>query len=113
MDNVQVSRSAAARIPVLSPAQLAIITAVATPLLLVCLRVLSPEFDPSYRLISEYALGGYGWLLSVTFLAWGISSCALALAIRSGVRTRGGHVGLAFLVAWVRPWHRCSTSGTT
>lgn len=98
MDNVQVSRSAAARIPVLSPAHLAIAAAVATPLLLVCLRVLSPEFDPSYRLISEYALGGYGWLLSLTFLAWGVSSCALALAIRSRVRTRGGRVGLAFLV---------------
>lgn len=98
MDNVQVSRSAAARIPRLGPAHLAIAAAVATPLLLVCLRVLSPEFDPSYRLISEYALGGYGWLLSVTFLAWGISSCALALAIRSRVRTRGGRIGLAFLV---------------
>ncbi len=98
MDNMQVSRSAAARIPMLSSAHIAIAAAVATPLLLVCLRVLSPEFDPSYRMISEYALGGYGWVLSMTFLAWGISSCALALAIRSRVRTRGGRVGLAFLV---------------
>lgn len=98
MDNVQVSQSAATRIRVLSPAHLAIAAAVATPLMLVCLRVFSPEFDPSYRMISEYALGGYGWLLSVTFLAWGVSSCALALAIGSRVRTRGGRVGLAFLV---------------
>lgn len=98
MDNVQGSRSAAAKIPMLSPAHVAIAAAVATPLLLVCLRVLSPEFDPSYRMISEYALGGYGWVLSMTFLAWGIGSCALTLAIRSRVRTRGGRVGLAFLV---------------
>jgi hypothetical protein len=99
MDNVPVSRGAAARIPMRSQAYVAIVAAVATPLLLVCLRLLSPEFDPSYRMISEYALGSYGWLLSMTFLAWGISSCALALALRSRVRTRGGRVGLAFLVA--------------
>src|ERR1700730_8621962 len=98
MDNMQVSRSAAARIPMLSPAHIAIAAAVVTPLLLVCLRVLSPEFDPSYRMISEYALGGYGWVLSMTFLAWGVSSCSLAFAIRSRVQTRGGRVGVAFLV---------------
>jgi hypothetical protein len=98
MDNVQPSRSVAARSPMLGPAHVAIAAAVVTTLLLVCLRVLSPEFDPSYRMISEYALGGYGWVLSMTFLAWGISSCSLALAIRSRVRTRGGRVGVAFLV---------------
>ena len=70
MDNVQVSRSAAARIQ-MRQAHVAIAAAVATPLLLVCLRLLSPEFDPSYRMISEYALGSHGWVLSVTFLAWG------------------------------------------
>jgi hypothetical protein len=98
MDNVQVSRSVAARSPMPGPAQVAIAAAVVTPLLLVCLRVLSPEFDPSYRMISEYALGGYRWGLSTTFLASGISSCSLALAIRSRVRTRAGRVGVAFLV---------------
>ena len=86
MDNVHVSWSAAARLPALSPAHVAIAAAVATPVLLASLRVLSPEFDPSYRLMSEYALGRYGWVLSLTFLAWGVGSCALALAIRSQIR---------------------------
>jgi Protein of unknown function (DUF998) len=98
MDNVHVSWSAAARLPALSPAHVAIAAAVATPVLLAGLRVLSPEFDPSYRLMSEYALGRYGWVLSLTFLAWGVGSCALALAIRSQIRTRGGRIGVAFLV---------------
>ena len=98
MDNVNVSRSAAARIPALSPAHVAIAAAVATPVLLASLRVLSPEFDPSYRLMSEYALGSYSWVLSLAFLAWGVSSCVLALAVRSQTRTRGGRIGVAFLV---------------
>jgi hypothetical protein len=42
------------------------------------LHILTQEFDPSWRMISEYALGHYGWLLSLTFLAWGFSTWALA-----------------------------------
>jgi Protein of unknown function (DUF998) len=79
-------------------ARLALAAAVATPVLLAGLGFLSPELDPSYRMVSEYAFGRYGWVLSLTFLAWGISSWALAFAIRPRIRTRGGRVGLAFLV---------------
>ena len=39
--------------------------AVATILLLASLHVLSPEFAPSWRMVSEYAFGQYGWVLSV------------------------------------------------
>ena len=35
--------------------------AVATILLLGSLHVLSPEFAPSWRMVSEYAFGHYGW----------------------------------------------------
>jgi hypothetical protein len=60
---------------------------------------LSPEFDPSRRAVSEYALGQYGWLLSLMFVAWGLSSWALAHAIRSQVTGIGGRVGFVSLVA--------------
>ncbi len=79
-------------------ARLAIAAASAALLLLVSLHVLSPEFDPSWRMVSEYALGHYGWVLSLMFLAWGISSWALAVAIWSQVKTKAGKVGLWFLV---------------
>src|SRR5215469_7096421 len=49
-------------------------------------------------MVSEYALGHYGWVLSLMFLAWGTSSWALAVALWSQVRTRAGKVGLLFLV---------------
>ena len=79
-------------------APLSIAAAVAVLLLLASLHVLSPEFDPSFRMVSEYALGHYGWVLSLMFLAWGISSWALAVAIWSQVKTKAGKVGLWFLV---------------
>jgi len=82
---------------------------VATP----CCRLPSaaqPEFDPSYRMISEYALAAT--VAPVDGVLLGISSCALALALRSRVRTRAagwprvpGRRGL-----WVRLSRRCSTS---
>jgi hypothetical protein len=50
-------------------ARLAIATAVAALLLLFSLHVLSPEFDPSWRMVSEYALGHYGWVLSLIVLS--------------------------------------------
>lgn len=79
-------------------ALLSIAAAAATLLLLASLHALSPEFDPSFRMVSEYALGHYGWVLSLMFLAWGISSWALAVALWSQVQTRAGKVGLWFLV---------------
>src|SRR5215216_2200906 len=63
------------------------------------LHILSPEFDPSWRMVSEYALGNYGWILSLMFIAWAVSSWALAFTIWSHVGTRAGKIGLIFLVA--------------
>ena len=79
-------------------ALLAMVATLVTLLLLASLHVLSPEFDPSFRMVSEYALGQYGWVLSLMFLTWGISSWALAAAIWSQVKTKAGKVGLWFLV---------------
>jgi hypothetical protein len=67
-------------------------------LLLAGLHVLSPEFNPAWRMVSEYALGRYGWVLSLMFLAWGVSSWALAVALWSQVHTRAGKVGVWLLI---------------
>ncbi len=72
--------------------------AAATVLLLASLHMLSPEFDPRWRMVSEYANGHYGWVLSLMFASWGVSSLALALAIRSRVVTRAGRIGLLLLI---------------
>jgi hypothetical protein len=70
----------------------------ATLLSLAALHVLSPEFDPSWRVVSEYALGDYGWVLAIMFLSWAVSSWTLAYAIRSQVKTLAGRIGLVVLL---------------
>lgn len=77
---------------------LAIGTSVAALLLLTALHILSPEFDPAWRMISEYANGKYGWMLSVFFFLWAVSTWTLAYTIWSQVLTKAGQIGLYFLV---------------
>jgi hypothetical protein len=83
--------------PSTSAAGVAIGAAVTAVLLLASLHVLSPQFDPSWRMVSEYANGHYGWVLSLMFAVWGLSSWALAFALRSEARTTPVKIGLVFL----------------
>lgn len=79
--------------------QISFAAAAASLVLLAALHVLSPELDPSWRMVSEYALGNFGWVLALMFLTWALSCVALFFAIRSQVRTIGGKIGLVFLLA--------------
>jgi hypothetical protein len=83
----------------LTTARLSLIASVATLLTLVLLHILSPEFAPSWRMVSEYANGNYGWVLSLMFIFWAFSSWLLAFAIWSEVKTTAGKIGLYFLIA--------------
>jgi len=85
------------RKPSISAACLSLAASVAALAALVSLHILSPEFDPSWRVVSEYALGHYGWVLAIMFLAWAISSRALAFAIGHELTTITGRVALVFL----------------
>ncbi|WP_179035104.1 DUF998 domain-containing protein [Paenibacillus sp. URB8-2] len=67
-------------------------------ILLVALHVIKPEFDPSWRMVSEYAIGSNGWVMSIAFLSLSISCAALFIAIRSQIRTTGGYIGLTLLL---------------
>lgn len=45
------------------------------------LHVMSPELDPSWHMVSEYAYGKHGLLLRGFFLCWGIGGIACAAAL--------------------------------
>ena len=79
--------------------RISLAASVASLVFLASLHALSPEFDPSWRMVSEYALGNYGWVLSLMFLAWALSCVALFAVIKSHVQTIGGKIGLGFLLA--------------
>jgi hypothetical protein len=65
---------------------------------LVGLHGLSPEFAPSWRMVSEYANGRFPWLLTVVFAGWAIGSFALAAALWPLSASTLGTIGLLFLL---------------
>lgn len=66
-------------------------------LLLSLLHMIKPELDPSWHPISEYALGNFGWVMTLAFFAWGIGMLATVLTLRPQVKTRVGRIGLVCL----------------
>ena len=79
-------------------AWMSVAAAVGAIVLLASLHFLSPEFDPSWRMVSEYANGHFGWVLALMFAAWGFSSWALAAAMRRESRGPTFTIGLVILV---------------
>jgi hypothetical protein len=79
-------------------AQLSFASAALSLILLAVLHVIEPEFDPSWRMVSEYALGPYGWVLTLSFLAMALSCAALFVTVQSEIRTISGKIGLALLL---------------
>jgi hypothetical protein len=68
-------------------------------LLLVVLHAFKSDLDPATHVVSEYALGEYGWMMALCFLSLAIGCASLFVALRSEVRSLGGKIGLAFLAA--------------
>jgi hypothetical protein len=79
-------------------ATIAIASAAISAFFLFALHALSPEFDVSWRMVSEYANGNYGWLLTVVFITWAIASWALAVGVGPVWATWLGRCALVFLV---------------
>ena len=72
--------------------------AVAFALLLGTLHVVQPELDPTWRFLSEYALGRAGWMMTAAFVALAVSLLGAVVALARQVRTWPGRIGLALLV---------------
>lgn len=74
-------------------ANIAIAGGLISVLLLGVLHITSPEFQPGWRMISEYALGKHKRLLTFFFLCWGISTMVTALFILGITHTTWAIVG--------------------
>jgi hypothetical protein len=66
---------------------------------LAALHALKPEVHPSRTMISQYALGRFGWVMAVCFAAFSAASACLFIALVGRVASALGLVGLAFLLA--------------
>jgi len=58
-----------------------IVFAILFVLILIVLHFLKPELDPKWRMISEYEIGKYGWLMRIAFFSWGLSTLSVLLMI--------------------------------
>jgi putative Mn2+ efflux pump MntP len=66
-------------------------------LILLSLHLLEPEFDPTWRFISEYALGDFGWLMSLDFMLAGIGSLSYIVASWDECKNVTGRIGQVLL----------------
>lgn len=65
--------------------------------LLTLLHVIKPELEPSWRMVSEYAIGRHGWVMTVAFLAMAVSCALLVFGVRALMPTLGGKIGVYLL----------------
>jgi Protein of unknown function (DUF998) len=76
---------------------LSIVLGVGSLLSMTALHIVSPEFQPSWRMISEYATGKYKWLITLFFYTWGTSSMLLALSLLQVVDGFWAYLGVSLL----------------
>ena len=70
-------------------------------LLLLFLVVLRTELDPTTTVISEYALGRHGWLMTLGFVLWAVAYASLLVALAPYARGVTGRIGLVVLAATI------------
>lgn len=81
----------------LKAARISVLAGLLFIVLLVLLHFIKPELDPSWRFISEYQLGEYGWMMFLAFLSLALSSLSLGVSLWSQVRNLGGRIGSIML----------------
>ena len=80
-------------------ATIAIAATAISALALLLLHIVSPEYQPSWRMVSEYANGRHAWLLTLMFVAWAAAYWAIAAAVWPIARSWPGLIGSMFLMA--------------
>ena len=81
-----------------SASRLALAGGVTSFLSLGALHVLRPDLDPSWHVISEYAVGPFAWVMALCFASLAVACAALFVALLGNARTVGGRIGLGALL---------------
>jgi hypothetical protein len=86
-------------------------------LLLLILHIVRSDLAPQWHMVSQYAVGDYGWLQTLVFAVLALGCVANFVTVRTQVGTIAGKIGLVFLLAaavgltmaalfnWVHPLH--------
>lgn len=81
----------------LSAARISVAATAAFWFLLVLLHLVRPDLDPSWRFISEYELGDYGWMMRAAFACLAVGTAGIGIAIMPDTRGISGGFGLLLL----------------
>jgi hypothetical protein len=60
--------------------------------ILFLLHFLKQELDPTWRMISEYEIGRFGWMMRLAFFCWGVSVLALLITIWPSLQPISGTI---------------------
>lgn len=71
---------------------------VLSTVLIALLHVVKSQLDPSWHVLSEYAIGEYGWIMVLAFITGATGLVALFAALKSQLRTVTGRIGLGCLL---------------
>lgn len=82
-------------------AQASVIAVILFLALLGVVHVIKPEIDPSWRVISEYEIGRFGWLMQIAFFFLAAASLSLFIALKSHLNRITGRIGLFLLLVTV------------
>jgi hypothetical protein len=85
----------------LTTAWLSILAVSTYQVLLIALLFIRPDLNPSWHTISEWAIGPYGWIMSMAFFVSGVSYAALFIVLKSQIRGLIGRIGLGILLICV------------
>ena len=85
----------------LTAVRLAIAAGITYQVLLLALIFIRPDLDPSWHSISEWAIGRYGWIMTMAFLISAVSYVALFVMLKSQLQGIIGRIGLGILLICV------------
>ncbi|HKA22664.1 MAG TPA: DUF998 domain-containing protein [Blastocatellia bacterium] len=80
-----------------SAARITFWTATLFLVLLAVLHIIKPEYDPSWRMISEYEIGRFGWATQLAFMSLAIASVSAIAAVWSQAKSIISYIGLVLL----------------
>lgn len=77
--------------------RIAFLSAMSGFVLFIALHFLKRELDPAWHMVSEYALGRHGWVMTLCFFLLSLSCVTLVFSILPFVQTTRGKIGLFLL----------------
>jgi hypothetical protein len=86
-------------------ARIAFLSALSALFLFVVLHILDRNLDPAWHMVSEYALGRFGWAMTLCFFLLALSCFTSAVSVFPAFQTFSGRIGLLLLL--------CASGGLT